>query len=161
MRVACKPLTKPTFIPRFTLLSPPYRSGRSCQGPGRFMPLCSSSLTFRRATNPRTGNDWQPFRSRHGLASSMQGTFARRKQFRIRRRLFASAPTSRLSDFWRHNLRAGLIPRSEYRVEKRGEIQRHGNVENWNAAGSRYKCQGQWGLWLTYVKTIIWVEMKW
>lgn len=135
------------------------------EGPARdravSMPLCSSSLTFRRATNPRTGNDWQPFRSRHGLASSMQGTFARRKQFRIRRRLFASAPTSRLSDFWRHNLRAGLIPRSEYRVEKRGEIQRHGNVENWNAAGSRYKCRGQWGLWMTYVKTIIWVEMKW
>lgn len=37
---------------------------------GRFTPaLRTSSLAFRRATNPRTGNDWQPFRTRRGLAA--------------------------------------------------------------------------------------------
>lgn len=46
---------------------------------GPFHALTTSSLTFRRATNPRTGNDWQPFRNWHGLVSSMQGTIARRK----------------------------------------------------------------------------------
>lgn len=125
VRVACKPLTEPTFVPSFTLLSPPEGPARD-----RFTPLRTSSLTFRRATNPRTGNDWQPFRSRHGLASSMQGTFARRKQFRIRRRLFARAPTSRLSDLWRHNLRAGLIHDLNIsRREERDSTVR--SVENW------------------------------
>lgn len=106
------------------------------EGPARDQAVsCPYSLTFRRATNPRTGNDWQPFRNWHGLVSSMQGTFAGRKQFRIRRRLFASGPTSRLSDFWRHNLRAGLIhdlniePRSEERFN--GTKRRCQELECW------------------------------
>lgn len=70
VQAVCNPLTKPTFVPRIALLSPMCRSGRSCKGrPFHACLTRRSSLAFRRATNPRTGNDWQPFRTRRGLAA--------------------------------------------------------------------------------------------
>jgi len=67
---------------------------------GRFTPLAGMSpLTFRRATNPRTGNDWQPFRSRHGLvAGSVRGTLSRdESNFEAEGAFLPTLP--RLSDF--------------------------------------------------------------
>lgn len=51
-------------------------------------------LTFRRATNPRTGNDWQPFRSRARISeASTDGNFRETKAIsNSPRRLFASTP---------------------------------------------------------------------
>lgn len=98
-----------------------------CIGAGRCLPV---SRPCRRATRwlfdarlirepDMIGNRLDP---RRGLAVSMWGTFARRKQFRIRRtraflRAFPDERRCRLSDFWRHNLR-----RINLNIESRNEM---------------------------------------
>lgn len=94
------------------VISVSWVSGKSARS--RFTPLRTSSLTFRRATNPRTGNDWQPFRSQR-ISSSIRGTFARRKQFRMPKVPFYEPAVGLFDD----TIYVELILRSEYQAQKK------------------------------------------
>lgn len=61
VQIVCNPLTKPAFVPKTLIV------GRKGPTGASFTPLEGN---FSRATNPRTGNDWQPFRSRLGLGNN-------------------------------------------------------------------------------------------
>lgn len=61
VQIVCNPLTKPAFVPKTLIV------GRKGPTGASFTPLEGN---FSRATNPRTGNDWQPFRSRRGLGNN-------------------------------------------------------------------------------------------
>lgn len=61
VQIVYNPLTKPAFVPKTLIV------GRKGPTGASFTPLEGN---FSRATNPRTGNDWQPFRSRLGLGNN-------------------------------------------------------------------------------------------